>query len=105
MAETDWIFESTDERIEYQEIEGGVRQEREVQIFVRVKVYTDGSAPASLSSGDSAASVSADNGAVTISSTGSYVCTSDGIVGNSNIPAGIMTRRQIWENQGDWTDL
>lgn len=105
MAVTNWIFDDTDERLEYQELTDGTRQSRTVQVFIRIQIYTNGSAPVTLNAGDTAASVSADNGAVTISSTGAYVCTQDGLRGQPNEPTGIMIRRQVWEEQGDWADV
>lgn len=103
MAESGWIFVSTAETVEYQELTDGTLQKRDVQTYVRRKLYTQGSPTSlNLSGGSTSSSLSSSSGQDTITSTGSYTCDSDQFNLQGRDPVDMKERVQSWIDYGTW---
>lgn len=101
MAITGWIFEDTDEGVEYREIgaEGDTTLEkRTVQRFMRSRILTNGDLPNTMQGGQSTSVISAGG----VSSSGSYVCTSDNLKRKGSPGSGMKEQHQTWESYGSW---
>ena len=104
MAESGWIFISTSETVEYQELTDGTLQSRNVQTYARRKIYTRGSGPTSLSGGASSSSLSSASGQDTITTTGTWTCDSDTLNLQGRDPVDMKERVQTWIEFSTWED-